>query len=203
MQKLLSSDVLYSDRVAPLIIEALANAGLAGSPPPSAFLPDLGWLTPQTVAARILTYVPTSLGGAPLPSGATVGHQLVSVGYLTPTGTVTPLQSHGVNRIAYTTAGVTFVLVVENSGTVQEHNVGTEITFFKAGLDTACLKRTTVIRTTAPGVSYSPSILFTPTCPNLQPYLNQTLAMTASVDALPGETVTSNNKMSFDIDFTS
>jgi hypothetical protein len=203
MEKLLSSDVIYSDRVAPLIIEALAKAGLAGSPPPSTFLPDIGWLDPATVAQRILTYVPTSLGGAPLPAGATVGHRLVSVGYLTPSGSVTLLKSNGINRLPYTTAGITFVLKFENSGNQPEHDVGTEIRFRKAGLNTACLKRTNVIRTTEPGVSYASSILFTPTCSNIAAYLNQTMAMTAEVDPLPDETITTNNYLSFDVDFTS
>jgi len=203
MEKLLASDVLYTDRVAPLIIEALANAGLAGSPPPSTFLPDIGWLDPQTVAQRILTYLPTSLGGAKLPSGASVGHRLVSVGYLTPSGSVTMLQTSGINKIAYTTAGVTFILKVENSGTVTEHDVGTEIRFFKAGLDTACLKQTSDIHTTQPTVTYTSSIVLTPTCSNIQPYLNQTLAMTAEVDPLPGEDNKTNNVQSFDVEFTS
>ena len=203
MEKLLTSDVLYSDRVAPLIIEALANAGLAGSPPPSTFLPDIGWLTPQTVALRILTYVPTTLGGPPLPAGASVGHRLTSVGYLTPSGSLTPLQSSGINRLPYTTAGITFVLQVVNSGTVIEHDVGTQITFRKAGLDTSCLTRTSVIHTTRPGLSYASQILFTPTCSNLPIYLNQTLAMTAQVDPLVGESDIGNNKMSFDVRFTS
>jgi len=202
MQKLLTSDVLYSDRVAPLMIQALANAGLAGAPPPSPFLPDIGWLVPATVAERILTYVPTSLGGAPLPAGASVGHKLTSVGYLTPSGSVTPLQSTGVNKLAYTTAGITFVLGVENSGTIIEHDVGTEIKFSKAGFDTSCLRRTGEIHTTEPGKSYTSSILFTPTCPNLSIYLNQVLAMTARVDPLPGENDISNNSQSFDVKFT-
>ena len=203
MEKLLSSDVLYSDRVAPLIIEALANAGLAGSPPPSTFLPDIGWLAPQTVAERILPYVPTSLGGPPLPAGASVGHRLTSVGYLTPSGSLTLLQPNGINMLPYTTAGITFVLKVVNSGTVIEHDVGIQITFRKAGLDTSCLTRTATIRTTDPSQSYSPSILFTPTCTNLSAYLNQTLAMTAQVDPLVGESDTANNKMSFDVRFVS
>lgn len=202
MQKLLTSDVMYSARVAPLIVEALAKAGLAGSPPPSTFVPDIGWLVPQTVAQRILTFVPTSLGGAPLPSGASVGHRLTSVGYLTPSGAVTPLSTTGVNKIPYTTAGITFVLGVVNSGTVPEHDVGTRIKFFKAGLATSCLQQTNQIRTTQPGQSYTSALVFTPTCANLSAYLNQTLAMTAQVDPFPGESDTSNNKMSFDIEFT-
>lgn len=202
MEKLLSADVLYSDRVAPLILQALANAGVAGSPPPDAFLPDVGWLVPQTAAQRILSYVPTSLGGTPLPSGTLVGHKLTSVGVLQPDGSVTPLQSTNVNRLAYTTTGITFVLGFQNSGTVAEHDVGTQITFQKAGFNTSCLSRTNITRTTEAGLSYKSTILFTPTCENLPAYLNQILAMTAEVDPVSGETDVANNKLSFDVEFT-
>lgn len=203
MEKLLAADVLYSSRVAPLILQALTNAGLAGSPPPDAFLPDIGWLTPQTAAQHILSYVPTSLGGAPLPAGTLVGHKLVSVGVLAPGGSVTPLQLTGINKLPYTTAGITFVLDVQNSGTVTEHDVGTQITFSKAGLDTSCLTRTNLIRTTSPGLSYNSEILFTPgsTCTNPSAFFNQILAMTAEVDPVAGETDVGNNHTSFDVEF--
>jgi len=203
MEKLLTSDTMYATRVAPLILQGLANAGVAGSPlSTDAFLPDIGWLVPRTAAERILSYVPTSLGGTPLPSGASVGHGLTSVGVLQPNGSVTPLQSTGNNKIPYTTAGITFVLGVQNLGTISEHDVGTQITFSKAGLNTSCLTRTNIIRTTTPGQTLTSQILFTPTCPNLPAYLNQILAMTAQVDPVSGENDVANNKHSFDVEFT-
>jgi hypothetical protein len=202
MEKLLSADVLYEDRVAPLILQGLANAGVAGSPPPDAFLPDIGWLVPQTTALRILSYVPTSLGGTPLPAGTLVGHKLISVGVLQPDDSVTPLQSSNVNKLAYTTAGITFVLGFQNSGTVTEHDVGTQITFSKAGLNTTCLTRTNITRTTSPGATYNSTILFTPTCANLPAYFNQVFAMTAQVDPVSGETEVKNNDLTFDVEFT-
>jgi hypothetical protein len=202
MEKLLSADVLYADRVAPLILQGLANAGVAGSPPPDAFLPDVGWLVPQTAAVRILGYVPTSLGGTPLPSGTLVGHKLTSVGVLQPNRSVTPLQTANVNKLAYTKAGITFVLGFQNSGTVAEHDVGTQITFSKAGLNTSCLTGTNITRTTSPGLSYNSTIVFTPTCANLPAYFNQVFAMTAQVDPVSGETEVKNNDLSFDVEFT-
>jgi hypothetical protein len=202
MEKLLSADVLYEDRVAPLILQDLANAGVAGSPPPDAFLPDIGWLVPQQAAQRILSYVPTSLGGTPLPAGTLVGHKLISVGVLQPDDSVTPLQSTTVNKLPYTTSGITFVLGFQNSGTVTEHDVGTQITFSKAGLNTSCLTRTNITRTTGPGGSYNSTILFTPTCANLSAYFNQVFAMTAQVDPVSGETDVKNNDLTFDVEFT-
>ena len=151
MEKLLTSDVLYSARVAPLITQALASAGVAGSPPPTdSFLPDIGWLVPQTAAQHILSYVPTSLGGSPPVSGTLVGHRLISASVVT-NGSAKTLQANGINSIPYTTAGVTFVLTFTNSGAVTEHDVGTEVTFSKAGLDTSCLTRTAIDPHDQPG----------------------------------------------------
>jgi len=54
MEIFLASDVSYSQRVVPLIKEALAGAGIAGlSTAPSRFLPNIGWLEPNTVASRL------------------------------------------------------------------------------------------------------------------------------------------------------
>jgi hypothetical protein len=54
MEIFLASDVSYSQRVVPLIKEALASAGITGlSTAPSRFLPNIGWLEPNTVASRL------------------------------------------------------------------------------------------------------------------------------------------------------
>jgi hypothetical protein len=204
MEKLLASDVLYADRVQPLIDQALAKAGIAASAPASPFLPDVTWLVPTTVAARILGYVPTSLGGSKPPAGTLVGHQLVSVAVKAADGTTTPLSTTGVNPIPYTSAGVTFVLTFTNGGTVQEHGVQTQISFFKAGISTSCLKETGQVNTTNPGVTYYQSILFDGArCTSVSGYLNQVLQMTAEVLPVPGESNSKNNSLSFDVKFTS
>jgi hypothetical protein len=201
MEKLLASDVLYADRVQPLIDQALATAGIAASAPASPFLPDVTWLVPTTVAARILGYVPTSLGGSKPPTGTLVGHQLVSVAVRAANGTITPLNSaNGVNPIPYTSAGVTFVLTFTNGGTVVEHGVQTQISFFKAGISTSCLKETGQVNTTNPGVTYTQSILFDGArCTSVSGYLNQVLQMTAEVVPVPGESNSKNNVLSFDV----
>ena len=54
MEMFLASDVLYSQRVAPEIQETLAEHGVHGiSTSPSRFLPNLGWLEPNTVGSRL------------------------------------------------------------------------------------------------------------------------------------------------------
>ncbi len=203
MEKLLASDVLYSDRVAPLITQALSTAGITGEPTePSTFLPDIGWLTPATVADRILGHVPSSLPGGSAVTG-TPGHALLGVSVESSGGTSTALSPTAANTFAYTAAGVTFVLDVENSGTVTEYGVGTKIYFYKKGLDTSCLTTSSQLAETVPGQSYNSAIVFAPTgCANVSEFFNVPLEMTAKVEAVPGEKILSNNVMSYLVEFT-
>ena len=203
MEKLLAADVLYADRVAPLITQALATAGIVGeTTDTSTFLPDIGWLTPQTVADRILGHVPSSLPGGSTVTG-TPGHALTAVSVESAGGTTTPLSSTGANTFAYTPAGVTFVLAVENSGTVTEYDVGTQIYFYKKGLDTSCLTAKSQLAETVPGQTYNSAIVFAPTgCANFSDFLNVPLEMTAEVVPVPGEKNKANNFLSFLVEFT-
>jgi hypothetical protein len=203
MEKLLASDVLYADRVAPLITQALATAGIVGeTTDASTFLPDIGWLTPQTVADRILGHVPSSLpGGSPVTG--TPGHALIGVSVESASGTATALSTTTANTFAYTPAGVTFVLDIENSGNVTEYGVGTQISFFKKGLDTSCLTTKSQLVETVPSHSYNSAIVFAPTgCANVSEFFNVPLEMTAKVDGVPGEKNLGNNVTSFLLEFT-
>ena len=201
MEKLLTADVLYADRVVPLISDALGTAGITGQTTTNkAFLPDIGWLQPQNVASRILGFVPTALGGA--PTTGSPGHELLGVSVQGSTAT-TPLTTTGINTFAYTPAGITFVLSVLNSGTITEYAVNTKILFHKQGLSTGCLTQTGQVRKTVPGSSYLSPIVFAPaSCANLNAFFNVPLEMTAEVNPLPGETDKNNNKMSFLVEFT-
>ena len=54
MEIFLASDVIYSQRVVPLIQQTLAANGIHGlTTAPSRFLPNVGWLEPTTVLSRI------------------------------------------------------------------------------------------------------------------------------------------------------
>ncbi len=202
MEKLLASDVLYADRVRPLIAQALAGAGITGlSTPDSTFLPDVGWIVPATVATRILGHVPASLGGSATVSGV-AGHALLGVSVQAADGTTTPLSTTAANTFAYTPAGITFVLDVENSGDVNEYGVTTELSFYKKGLDTSCLRTPGQIAETLPGHQYNSAIVFAPSCSDLSQFLNVPLEMTARVDHVPGEKILSNNVETFLVEFT-
>lgn len=189
MEMLLAADVIYAERVKPLIEQELATAGITGvSVPTSAFLPDVSWVVPQSAAVHILSYVPSELGGAPL-SGS-VGHALLGV--QTRFGAVS---STGVNSYQLGTSGVTFNLQVQNTGTIAVHDVITELRFFSRNVKNAsCLNRTAVIPITLPGTTtpYTSPIVVAPT-QNCTAFIGQPLTMLAEVQPLHGETNKNDN----------
>jgi hypothetical protein len=204
MEMLLASDVIYAERVAPLITQELVKAGISDqTAAASTFLPDIGWLDPSTVAQRILGFVPISLGGGTVANGSN-GHELLTVAARSATGD-TPLQSGSgtINKLPYTSAGVTFVLTVKNSGTGTVHEVRTELLFRKTGLNTSCLTSQNVIPVTSAGLTYTSLIVFAPvSCTNFSAFYNQALLMTAEVVPVPGETDTNNNRLHYYVEFT-
>jgi hypothetical protein len=194
MQLLLAADVIYAERVRPLIAEALANAGITtATVPESVFLPDVGWLTPQTTATHILGFVPQSLGGQ-APTGSP-GHELVSV-----SGPSGPLTS-GLHRFVLGASGITFTLQVLNSGTEIVHGATTEVHFSSRLVSVKCLDKQATIRETQPGQTYQSAIVInaTPTC---DAFYNEPIEMYARVVPLPGETDKTNNVKQFTVEFT-
>ncbi len=85
MEVLLASDVVYSQRVAPLIQQELAAGGVHGlSTASTQFLPNLGWLEPSTVKQRLTGKSSSTSQSGPIAPG-THGSALtgVSVGSTT------------------------------------------------------------------------------------------------------------------------
>jgi hypothetical protein len=202
METLLTSDGIYAQRVAPLVDEALAKAGVTGlSTDPSVFLPDVQWLIPATVAQRVLGFVPLGFPGG-IPTGGSPGHELVSV--TVPSEGILQSGTSSFTKIPYTSAGITFVLTILDSGNVQVPDVMSDISFFKAGESTSCLTtQAPPIRLSKPGATYMSSIVFAGgTCSNVSQFYNQVLQMTATVQPVPGETDKSNNSMKFYVEFT-
>jgi hypothetical protein len=129
MQAFNASDVVYSQRVAPLILKGLKDDGIAASYdgtageqvlPYASFLPDnvgLSWMSPDYVAQQL--GAPTSGGGrqSGTPTPGLHGHQLdsVSVGGV-------DLTTTGSNRIA-ASPPPTFVVNFTNGGENDETNV--------------------------------------------------------------------------------
>jgi hypothetical protein len=204
MEILAAADVNYAERAKPLILAALQSAGITGVAVPSvAFLPDVAWMIPATVAQRVLGYVPGSLGGSATPgntapaNGALVGHALesVSVNGTAMTPGTTP------NDFTLGPSGVTFTLVVKNGGTEVENGVETKIYFAKAGLDLSCMTSTSTIRQTTPGQTYNSAIVLSPPESSCNSFYGLPLEMTAEVVPVPGEKNTKNNDLSFLVEF--
>ena len=195
MELLSASDVLYTERTRPLILEALATAGVTDvTVPANSFLPDNGWLVPQTTAQRILGYVPVAFGGTAAASGA-YGHELVGVSG--PKGALTT----GANVFALGSAGVSFTLQVKNSGTAVVHGEITKITFHSASVPASCLDVRGTIPETVPAVTY-PSTLVVNATSTCSSFYNSPLTMIAEAQPLPGETDRNNNYMHFLVEFT-
>jgi hypothetical protein len=178
MEIFLASDVLYSQRVAPLIQEALAAGGASGqSTTASRFLPNLGWLTPATVQSRI-TGKATGANGAVAPG--THGHSLKGVSVGTNTLATSPTLNHvsgGTNP--------TFTVMVENAGSNPETNVKVDVSVTTEG---KTLNASHMIDKTEPGGTSNVDI------PVNGVTLGAASRVTVNIEAVPGETETANNK---------
>jgi hypothetical protein len=119
MQLFLSSDVIYSQRVAPLIRQALDENGIHGQAIASSkFLPTIAWLDPGQVGDKLNPDAGVSQGrkaGQPKPGRH--GHALISV----KAGGVTLLPT-GVNRLP-AKAPLSVDVTYQNQGENDETNV--------------------------------------------------------------------------------
>jgi hypothetical protein len=182
MELFLASDVVYSQRVAPLIQQALSDNGVQGlSTASSHFLPNLGWLEASTVTARITGQA--SAGGQ---SQALTGHhgsalKGVSVGS-------TELEPEpGLNHISGG-ANPTFVVGVLNAGEFPETNVKVDVTVTAGG---KAIKASYVIEKTEPGKTVKVDV------PVTGVPLNAAAKIEVQVEPVPGETNHEGTKDTF------
>jgi hypothetical protein len=182
MEMFLASDVIYSQRVAPLIQQTLASNGVHElSTAASVFLPNIGWLEPSTVLSRITGQAAGSSSGQVAPG--THGHSLtgVSVG-------AQNLQGASVLNHISGGANPTFTAMVLNGGTNAETNVKVEVSVTAGG---KTLKASHVINKTEPGSTTKVDI------PLSGVPLNVAARITVYIQPVPGETNTENNKGTF------
>jgi hypothetical protein len=143
MENFLASDVLYSQRVRPLIEQALKSAGVEGQTvASSSFLPNTGWLEPSTVLARITGQPAGSTQSGALAPGS---HGSALVGASVGSNTLQP--EPALNHIAGG-GNPTFTVVVANAGENPETDVKVDITVTAAGKQ---FKASRVINQTTPG----------------------------------------------------
>lgn len=174
MEIFLASDVIYSQRVVPLIQQTLAADGITGlSATPSRFLPNLGWLEASTVLSRISGQSASS-GST---SGVAAGHHGSALKGVS-VGTKALEAEPALNHISGG-GNPTFTVMVENDGEFPETDVNVDVTVTAAGKE---LKASHVINQTEPGKTVDVEV------PVLGVPLGVASKVVAKVEPVPGET---------------
>jgi type IV pilus biogenesis protein CpaD/CtpE len=187
MESFLASDVIYSQRVAPLIQQTLSAAGISEqTPTTSNFLPNLGWLEPNTVTARLTGTGSSSSASGQIAPG-THGHAVTGVSI----GSTSLQAAPTVNHVSGG-ANPTFTVNVENGGSNPETNVKVEVTVTSGGKQ---VKGMHVINKTEPGQTYPVDIAVEGVT------LKAASSVVAYVQPVPGETNIENNKGTYDVVF--
>lgn len=185
METFLASDILYSQRVVPLIQQSLTAGGVSGqATSQSRFLPNLGWLTPATVQSRIAGQ-PASSNGAIAPG--THGHSLKGVSV----GTNTLEASPTINHVSGG-SNPTFTVMVENAGSNPETNVKVDVSVTTEG---KTLYASHVINKTEPGSTSNVDIPVTGVT------LGAASRVTVNIEGVPGESELANNKGTYIVIF--
>jgi hypothetical protein len=181
MELFLASDVIYTQRVVPLIQQELSSNGIHQGTQNGRFLPNLGWLETNTVTERLTGQAKSGSGGAVSPG--THGSSLVGVA-------VGTNQLQGEPTLNHIAGGgsPTFTVTVENTGESAETNVKVESEVAVGGKS---LKASKVINTTQPGQKVNVEI------PVSGVPLGAAAKITINVAAVPGETNTENNKQTY------
>jgi hypothetical protein len=172
MEIFLASDVIYSQRVVPLIEEALAAGGVSGQTTASSHsLANLGWLTPSTVQSNITGQASSSSGAvAPGTHGSALKGVSVGANALEPSPTLNHVNV-GPNP--------TFTVMVENPDETPETNVKVEVS---VTAESKVFKASHLIAKTEPGQTYSVNV------PVNGVTLEAASRVTVKVDPVPGET---------------
>jgi hypothetical protein len=191
MQAFLASDVVYSQRVAPLIRQALDDNGIHGQTiATSKFLPNIGWLDPAQVGSRIN---PDAGAGSSSSSGAVApgshGHGLISV----KAGTVTLVPGQPVNHVP-ATAPLPLDVTYANQGENDESNVTITAKITGGPKPITATKRLnqTKAGTTATVTMQLPSV----------PPKGSSAMLTVTIKPVRGEKKTDNNTQTYTILFT-
>ena len=187
MEKFVGSDMLWSQRVAPLIKETLDDNDVTGqSVKVSRFLSDLAWLDPGSVADRLGAQGAAPTSGAVAPGAH--GHGLVSVAV-----GPTTLQPGSVNRIPATTAP-TFTVRFQNQGDNDERAV-------KVSLRVAGAGRPITVTHVEPKTTAGQTVATELTLPR-RPPIGTPVSITVAVAPVRGEKTVDNNRQEYPALFT-
>jgi hypothetical protein len=191
-----ASDVVYSQRVAPLILRALKNDGIGASYdgssgeqvlPQADFLPSLSWINPTYVAAQVGASVSGGKVGAPAPGLHGHGLDTVTVGGTT-------LAPGGSNQIP-ASPPPTFTVNFTNGGDNNETNVKVDVEVTGNG---APIKASKTVPTTTAHQPASATVTLPKSPSSAGP---STIKVT--VEKVPGEQAADNNTQTFTALFTS
>jgi hypothetical protein len=188
MQQFLASDVVYSQRVIPLVKKALDDNGLKGQTIASSqFLPSISWLDANEVAKRLGGTINPNRPSGPVAPGSH-GHALIST-----TVNGTELSTSSANRIK-AAPNLSFTVNFDNQGENDEHNVVVKVSIEGAG--TPIVGQTTV-PTTSAGSSATAGVVI-----RQAPPIGKPVTINVVVQPVPGEKQTDNNKASYPALFT-
>jgi len=188
MQRFLTSDRIYFDRARPSLAVPLKEEGLNEPVPKSAFLPNVDWLQPSTVADRV-----GKIGG-----GGGAGNQPAAPG-LHGTGiagvtlggqALTPSTSVSTRA----TSDLKLVVQVANQGENTETDVKVNATI---GKGSGAIQLTKVLPTIAAGETKSVELPVAE-----RPPTGQNVPVMVDIPAVPGEKKTDNNKGTYSVIFT-
>ncbi|MGO9487980.1 MAG: hypothetical protein ACLQBB_02995 [Solirubrobacteraceae bacterium] len=182
MEIFLASDVLYSQRVVPLIQEALVANSIQAATRSSRFLPNLGWLEPETVYARLTGKAAGSSSQGTVAPGH---HGSVLKGVSVGSTTLEP--EPALNHISGGSSP-TFTVSVEDDGEFPESEVKVDVTVTAAG---KAIKASRSISMTEPGKTSTVEI------PVAGVPLGVASKIEVEVGAVPGETSREGTKNTY------
>jgi hypothetical protein len=192
MQQFLASDVIYSQRVNPLIRQGLQSKKLGDQPvATSHFLPTLAWLDPAAVAARLNPDANVGGGGTTTTGGikpGTHGHGLVGV----KAGNVT-LQPGGVTNHVPATAPLPVEVTLANQGENDETNVRVVV---KITGGAKAITGQKVLNVTKAGTNSAVIVQLSSVPPK-----NSARKMTVTIQKVPGEKTLDNNTQTYTVLF--
>jgi hypothetical protein len=184
MQAFLASDVLYSQRVIPYIKETLDDNDIGGQEiATSNFLPNLGWLNPDSVGSRLNSRLGGRNPNGP-PAPGTHGHGLDSVSIGGKTLAVSP----AVNRIP-AGAGLTFDVKFTNQGENDEIDVRVLVAITGSGKTIPLRKTLNQTKAGAPAEANIPL--------GQSPPIGAPVTIKVQIVGVPGEKKLDNNKASY------
>jgi hypothetical protein len=186
MQAFLASDVIYSQRALPALQTQYADRNLDERFRRSEFLPNLGWLDPDTVETRLGDI---SQGSSKTATPGLHGTGLVSV-TSKPSGT--ELSQNGVNRVV-AGDGLAFDVEVQNQGESEETDVSVSVSI----RDGQQIDVEQTISRIAAGDSQTISIPI-----SKKPDTGKVSQVTVDVATVPGEKVSANNKATYQVVFS-